>query len=60
MQSHAVIKEWDKKIIKKLLQSVTKGYHKVRQVLQSVTQVCYKMYLVLQSDSVITKCDKLL
>ena len=44
-----------KKVITKLLQSVTEVYYKVRQVfkvhqvLQSVTDCCYKVRQVLQS-----------
>lgn len=54
-----------KPVIKNVLKSVTKSYHKVRKVLQIVTKVYYKVPQVLQSATgcyyevrqVFTKCD---
>ena len=53
MQSQAVIKKWDKKL---LFQSVTKIYYKVRQALQSASGITKCDRLVLQSASGITEC----
>ena len=46
-----------KKVIKNLLQSVTKVYYEVRQVLQSASGITMCDRLLLQSASGIRKCD---
>ena len=49
-----------KRVITKLIQSVTEVYYKVRQVLQSSSGITKCDRLLLQSASGITKCDRLL
>ena len=50
---HLLYKRRLKAVIKKLLQSVTEVYYKVRQVLQSVAECYCKVRQVLQSVTVV-------